>query len=257
MEVGCFMFRVKAFLSNRWYFFVPPPSGPAAFRGTTGDRQQRSLSGNHREVHLPAQIQKGNSPCWILNMLCVVVHACCSVFWDRVHTGLLCSFQTSDVLSTFRWYCSVFFYQRLQLWIDCWGKVSVVFFLKMYLNKQSNTLPPNTEGVGERHWPTVNPWSLGIYWEKYAPNPRIGEKWQNNQFGIMSLLTCTLDFTVILGGPGNSAKTSLISVTYLFFYLCTHKTPSRKYVCCFVCFSFWTKWPFSLSPMFKFFFPIS
>lgn len=34
-------------------------AGPAAFRGTTGDCEPRSLSGNHREVHLPAQVQEG------------------------------------------------------------------------------------------------------------------------------------------------------------------------------------------------------
>lgn len=34
-------------------------SGPAAFRGKIGDCEPRSLSGNHREVHLPTQVQKG------------------------------------------------------------------------------------------------------------------------------------------------------------------------------------------------------
>lgn len=31
-------------------------SGPAAFRGEIGDCEPRSLSGNHREVHVPTQI---------------------------------------------------------------------------------------------------------------------------------------------------------------------------------------------------------
>lgn len=51
---------------------------------------------------------------WIMNILCIVLHVCYSLFWDRVRSGLLCLFQTSDVLPTFRKYCSVF-YQRLQL----------------------------------------------------------------------------------------------------------------------------------------------
>lgn len=183
---------------------MPPPSGPAAFRGKIGDCEPRSLSGNHREVHLPTQVQEGED-LWecVCARVCSrgtvygvqwafveTVYSCaCSVnslFWDRVGSGLLCSFPTSDVLPAFRKYCSVF-YQRLQLWRHWWwgwgrwgwgggGGGSFLRGFQMYLNEQSNTLPPNTEGVGERHWPTVNPWSLGIYWEKYARNPRIGEK---------------------------------------------------------------------------------
>lgn len=37
------------------------PPGPAAFRGTTWDCESRSLSGNHREVHLPTQVQEGKT----------------------------------------------------------------------------------------------------------------------------------------------------------------------------------------------------
>lgn len=35
--------------------------GPAAFRGKTGDCEQRSLSGDDREVHISSQVQKGES----------------------------------------------------------------------------------------------------------------------------------------------------------------------------------------------------
>jgi len=46
-----------------------------------------------------------------------------------------------------------------------------------FLNN-SNLKPcrPNTEGGGERHWGTVSTWSMGICWEKYALNLKLGEK---------------------------------------------------------------------------------
>lgn len=42
-------------------FSCPISSGSAAFRGEIGDCEPRGLSGNYREVHLPTQVQKGES----------------------------------------------------------------------------------------------------------------------------------------------------------------------------------------------------
>lgn len=114
--------------------FFSLQSGPAAFRGETGDCEPRSLSGNHREVHLPTQVQKGEdlSECvcgnkyimclQILKLLSIVVNVCCSCLWDRVRSGLLCSFQTSDVLPAFRKHCSVFYQRFAAVTISVGGK---------------------------------------------------------------------------------------------------------------------------------------
>lgn len=89
------------------------PSGPAAFRGTTWDCESRSLSGNHREVHLPTQVQEGktSSECFILShnfSTCWTyrVHVCCSAFWDRVRSGLLCSDVLENTVVSFTRDCS-------------------------------------------------------------------------------------------------------------------------------------------------------
>lgn len=46
---------VDLLYNNLFFIFI----GFAAFRGSAGDCESRSLSGNYREVHLSAQIQEG------------------------------------------------------------------------------------------------------------------------------------------------------------------------------------------------------
>lgn len=57
------------------------------------------------------------------------------------------SAQRPDVLPTFSKHTVVCEFVAVQTLL---GKLFRRVF-QMYLNKQSNTLPPNTEGVGERH----------------------------------------------------------------------------------------------------------
>ena len=69
------------------------PSGSAASGGEVGDCEQGGLSGNHREMHLPAQVQEGertHGTVGVCVSLCVCVRAgfnmaTCAGIHERVH----------------------------------------------------------------------------------------------------------------------------------------------------------------------------